>query len=586
MGAVLGSALRQVGHEVVAVSGGSDATRDRVEALLPGVPVLDPVEVARASDLVLMTVPDDAVERVTGWIADQGGFRAGQLVLHTSGRLGTQALHAAAAAGAIPLAVHPAMTFSGTSLDLSRLEGAPFAVAAPGPVLPIAQALVVEIGGEPVVLPEDARAGYHAALSHASNHLVTLLTQARDVLAEAGIDDGERLLGPLVRASLEGALRSGAQALTGPVSRGDVGTVTSHLDALAALGDPDGVLASYRELARATTRLARTAGRLDQEHAARLLRALREHEPTAAAGGAVATATDGPRTTLVVRTAAELRALRARMGGEVAMVATMGALHEGHLGLVRAARTAAEHVVVTIYVNPTQFGDARDLDAYPRTLETDLAALATLGPDAPDVVFAPTTQEMYPAGLDARQAVVVAGSVAGRYEGASRPGHFDGVLTVVTKLLHLVSPDVAVFGEKDAQQLALVRALVRELAFDTWVLAAPVARAADGLALSSRNVRLSADGRRRALALSRSVREAVRLAQAGGDVEVVTAGARAELAGDPAVAVDYADLVDPTTFLPMASGATGEATYVVAAVVDGVRLLDTATVTLTPHTDR
>ena len=587
VGAVLGSALRQVGHEVVAASGGSPESLERIDTLLTGVPVRDMVDVARAADLVLLTVPDDAIGRVAEWIADQGGFRAGQIVLHTSGRHGVEVLRPALAAGAIPLAIHPAMTFSGTSLDLSRLEGAPFAVTAPAPVLPIGQALVVEIGGEPVLIPETARGEYHAALSHASNHLVTLVVQAERVLAQAGVDDGARLLGPLTRAALDGALSSGAQALTGPVSRADAGTVAGHLAALAGGSDHLETLAAYRALARSTTLLAREQGRIGDAEAATLTRLLREHA-TVAGGASVA---PGAGRTTLVHTRAELRAARAALTDEVAVVMTMGALHEGHLSLVRAARTAARHVIVTIFVNPTQFGDAGDLAAYPRTLEADLAALASLGVDAPDLVFAPSAEEMYPGGTSDRAATVVAGPVAGRYEGASRPGHFDGVLTVVSKLLHLTTPDVAVFGQKDAQQLAVVRGMVAALDMPLWVLAAPVAREADGLALSSRNARLSAAGRTGALTLSRSVAAAERIAGAGGGVADVLRAARAEVAGADGVALDYADLVDPVTFLPLdaddgaapadAADVHGrEATYVVAAVVDGVRLIDTTSLVL------
>nr|WP_269846123.1 pantoate--beta-alanine ligase [Serinibacter arcticus] len=347
---------------------------------------------------------------------------------------------------------------------------------------------------------------------------------------------------------------------------------------------------SYRALARSTTLLAREQGRIDDAEAATLTRLLREHPGLTGATGATgaATAASPSASTAVVHTRAELRAVRATLTDEVAVVMTMGALHEGHLSLVRAARTAARHVVVTIFVNPTQFGDAGDLAAYPRTLEADLAALASLGPEAPDVVFAPSAEEMYPGGTSDRAATVVAGPVAHRYEGASRPGHFDGVLTVVAKLLHLTAPDVAVFGQKDAQQLALVRGMVAALDMPLWVLAAPVARESDGLAMSSRNARLSSVGRDSALALSRSVAAAERIARAGGTVADVLRAARAEVADADGVALDYADLVDPGTFLPLdgdgddpaATPGVREATYVVAAVVDGVRLIDTTTVVL------
>ncbi len=560
VGAVLGNALRAEGHEIVAASGSSPESVERAEALLPGVPLRDMVDVARAADLVLVTVPDDAIADVVAWIAQQGGFRPGQLVVHTSGRYGTGVLAPALSAGAIALAIHPAMTFTGTSLDLARLVGTPFAVTAPAPVQPIGQALVVELGGEPVLIPDASRAGYHAALAHASNHLVTLVTQAQEILRAAGVtgtapsgeevDPAGRLLGPLTRASLEGALTSGAAALTGPVSRGDAGTVAEHLHAIEALVGREGAdraLPTYRALADATAVLAEGRGRIGAETSARIRRLVRETTSAVIDGDAVLDA-DRTGRPAVVHSIADLRVARRRMAGSVAVVPTMGALHEGHLALVRAARTAADHVVVTIFVNPTQFGDPRDLAAYPRTLDDDVAALASLGADAPDLVFAPSAQEMYPDGVT--RVTVDPGPVGGGLEGASRPGHFAGVLTVVSKLFHLVQPDVAAFGQKDAQQLALVQRMVRDLDMPLWVLEVPTVREADGLALSSRNARLTPEGRQQALALSRSVAAAQRLASAGADLGQVLAAARAEL-DVPGVDVDYATVVDPETYLEL-----------------------------------
>ena len=179
VGAVLASALRATGHAVVGASGVSDASRERIELLLPGVPRLEVAEVVRRAELVLLAVPDDVLVDLVAGLAATGSWQAGQLVVHTCGRYGTDVLAPAAAAGAIALAVHPAMTFTGTSLDLARLPGSSMAVTASPVVLPVAQALVIEMGAEPVVVPERARAAYHAALAHASNHVVTVLAQSR-----------------------------------------------------------------------------------------------------------------------------------------------------------------------------------------------------------------------------------------------------------------------------------------------------------------------------------------------------------------------------------------------------------------------
>ncbi|MFC7162600.1 Rossmann-like and DUF2520 domain-containing protein [Aquipuribacter hungaricus] len=266
VGAVLASALRAQGHAVVGASGVSEASRERIELLLPGVPRLEVAEVVRRAELVLLAVPDDALADLVAGLAATGAWQAGQLVVHTSGRHGAAVLAPAAAAGAIGLAVHPAMTFTGTSLDLARLPGSSMAVTAPAVVLPVAQALVIEMGAEPVVVPERARAAYHAALAHASNHVVTVLAQSRQLLADAGVEGAAGLLGPLVLAAVDNAVRSGDLALTGPVARGDAGTVRTHLAALAAADagrDPaEAVAPTYRALATATPDRARHQRRL------------------------------------------------------------------------------------------------------------------------------------------------------------------------------------------------------------------------------------------------------------------------------------------------------------------------------------
>ena len=302
VGAVLGSALRGAGHPVVAVSAISEASRERAATLLPGVPVLDIPEVVRRAELVLLAVPDDALADLVRGLADVGAWQAGQIVVHTSGRFGADVLAPARAAGAIPLALHPAMTFTGTSLDLSRLVGCSFAVTAPGPVLPIGQALVVEIGGEPVVLDEAARGLYHAALAHGANHLVVLVAQAAQALADAGVTDPGRMLAPLLEAALDGALRAesptdpvtgtrgpGAiSALTGPVRRGDAGTVREHGAALAGFAARTGavdVVEGYRALARSAAGRALAAGLISASAAQDVLDGINEGSPTLQGNG-------------------------------------------------------------------------------------------------------------------------------------------------------------------------------------------------------------------------------------------------------------------------------------------------------------
>ena len=278
VGAVLASALRSAGHSVVGATGVSEASRDRIEAMLPGVPLLDVPDVVERAELVLLTVPDDVLADLVGGLATTGAWQPGQLVVHTSGRFGTAVLDPARRRGAIPLALHPAMTFSGTSLDVARLADCCFGVTAPNPVLPVAQALVVEMGAEPVVIDEELRPLYHAALSHGSNHLVTLVAQAAQLLGQAGVEHPGRLLGPLLSAALDNALRRGDDALTGPVARGDAGTVTAHLEVIAGTGAAD-VLQAYRVMARTTAERALATGRLDAASAEALLDALADETP-------------------------------------------------------------------------------------------------------------------------------------------------------------------------------------------------------------------------------------------------------------------------------------------------------------------
>ncbi|WP_282206044.1 Rossmann-like and DUF2520 domain-containing protein [Kitasatospora fiedleri] len=276
VGPALGAALQLAGHRVVAASGVSAASRRRAEALLPGVRLVAPPQVTAAADLVLLTVPDDALPGLVQGLAATGAVRPGQLLVHTSGAHGVAVLEPAARAGALPLALHPAMTFTGTSVDVARLAGCPFGVTAPEELRPVAEALVVEMGGEPSWIPEEVRPLYHTALAHGANHLVTLVAQAMELLRTAGVQEPGQMLGPLLGAALDNALRSGDLALTGPVARGDVGTVRTHLDRLATV-TPD-IGQAYRAMARATAQRAVANSTLKPEPAAALLDVLNEEK--------------------------------------------------------------------------------------------------------------------------------------------------------------------------------------------------------------------------------------------------------------------------------------------------------------------
>lgn len=273
-GAVLGAALGRAGHQIVAASAVSDLSRLRAEALLPGVPLRTVPEVAADAELVLLAVPDDVLPDLVAGLVSTGALRGGQFVAHPSGRHGIAVLEPATRVGAVPLALHPVMTFTGTSVDLARLDGCPFGVTSEESMRPVAEALVVEMGGEPVWVPEDARSMYHAAIVFGANYLMTVVLQSIELLSEAGIAAPQRLLAPLLGASLDNALRHGDAALTGPVARGDAATVVDHLATMSDL--PPVVTDAYRALARLTADRALAAGLIDATAAEQLLTALSE----------------------------------------------------------------------------------------------------------------------------------------------------------------------------------------------------------------------------------------------------------------------------------------------------------------------
>jgi predicted short-subunit dehydrogenase-like oxidoreductase (DUF2520 family) len=272
VGAVLAAALRSRGHVIVSVAGESDASHRRAADLLPGVAIDKPTAVARSCDILLLTVPDDMLGNVVTQLAASGSLRAGQYVVHTSGSHGLRVLEAATRIGARPVALHPAMTFTGTARDLERLADCVFGVTVGPDERAWAEQVVAELGGEVMWVSEELRGLYHAGLAHGANHLVTLVSQAMELLSVAGADDPAAILRPLLVAALDNALTDGDAALTGPIVRGDVNTVRAHLAEIAS-NAPD-TLGSYVALARATLDRVVTDGRVLPIRAAAIRRVL------------------------------------------------------------------------------------------------------------------------------------------------------------------------------------------------------------------------------------------------------------------------------------------------------------------------
>lgn len=271
-GTALARALARAGHVITATTAISARSRERAEKYFPGAEITDPATVCARADLILATIPDDELPALVTGLANTGAPLRGRLLAHASGAHGIRTLDPATKEGALPLALHPVMTFTGRDDDVDRIKGVSFGVTAPEPIRPAAEALVIEMGGEPVFIEEEKRALYHAALAFSSNYLVTLTSQAADLLRQAGAGEPNRMLAPLLSAALDNALRFGDSGLTGPVARGDDGTVSRHVRAIEA-ADPRAENA-YLALARLTADRAMSAGLLRTEDAERLLDAL------------------------------------------------------------------------------------------------------------------------------------------------------------------------------------------------------------------------------------------------------------------------------------------------------------------------
>lgn len=268
VGSVFGAAWRRAGHHIVGVSAVSDVSRLRAEALLPGVPITSVPDICADAELILFAVPDDVLPDLVRGLESAGALAPGRFLVHVSGRHGLAVF--ASVLQCVPLAIHPVMTFTGTSLDLDRLSGAPCGVTAPEGYRSVAETLTVELGAEPVWVPESVRVRYHAALSYASNFMNTLVSQASDILEQQGMADPARLLAPLLHASLDNALRLRDRGLTGPIARGDAESIARHLEVL----DDPAVAASYRAMGRLAADRALSAGVITVEQAAALLTVL------------------------------------------------------------------------------------------------------------------------------------------------------------------------------------------------------------------------------------------------------------------------------------------------------------------------
>jgi pantoate--beta-alanine ligase len=482
---------------------------------------------AEGVDLLVIATPDGAVADVAAAVEPHDTT----VVAHLAGALGLDVL----APHPRRAAVHPLVSLPDADTGARRLRaGAWFAVAGDE----IAARVVADLGGHAFHVRDADRAAYHAAACIASNHLVALLGQAQRVAAGAHVPIDALL--DLVRATVDNVERLGPEAaLTGPVARGDWATVDRHLAALDPSERP-----AYEAMAAAALRLSRANG---------------------PSGGTLR-----GKVASVDRVDAfrkELDAARAA-GRTVGLVPTMGYLHDGHASLVRRAAAECDVVAVTVFVNPLQFAPNEDLAAYPRDLERDIAVASRSGAT---LVFAPSTEEMYPEPVATTVAV---GGVADGLESGHRPTHFAGVATVVAKLFAIAGPCRAYFGEKDYQQLAVIRRLARDLSFPVEVVGCPTVREPDGVAMSSRNVYLTDGERAAATVLHRALTEGVAVVEGGErDPAVVRSCMRTIIDAEPLAALDYAEIVRADD-LSVPETLSGELRLLVAARFGRARLID------------
>jgi len=486
-------------------------------------------------DLVLIATPDDAVTEVAEAIKPSSA-----VVAHMAGSLGLEALASHRCCGAL----HPLVALPSAEIGAQRLRsGCWFAVAGD----PLMRQVVADLGGRAFEVAEADRARYHAAAVVASNHLVALLGQAERIALASGVPFDAFM--DLVKATVGNVDELGpAAALTGPAARGDSDTLARHLAAISPAERP-----AYRVLSQQARRLA--AVHCDTS----IDRSASADRRASAARPCRETTIAGLRQHLREVAAADLK---------VGFVATMGFLHAGHCSLIDAARSDNDLVVVSIFVNPLQFTDGEDYDDYPRNLEHDIEMCAAAGVD---IVFTPTVAEMYPA---LAATAVNPGPLADVLCGANRVGHFQGVATVVAKLLSIVGPCRTYFGEKDFQQVMIVRQIVSDLSLPAQVVGCPTVREADGLALSSRNAYLTADERAQAPVLWQALNAGAALVNSGEKhPEAVQKKMAATIATAPLAQVDYTAAL-PAATLTSDGPLRGEVRLLVAARFGAARLID------------
>jgi pantoate--beta-alanine ligase len=520
----------------------------------------DIVHAAAGVDVLVIATPDSAIAQVASRVVPEPGT----VVVHLSGALGLDVL----APHPRRASLHPLVPLPSADVGRVRLRsGITFAVAGDR----MAGELAGLLDGSVVVVEDEHRAAYHAAACIASNHLVALMGQVERVAATAGLDL-DAFVG-LARAALTDVVELGpASALTGPAARRDEATLDRHRQTLEVAEIP--AYEAGVDLARRLASDRPVSGRPSAPVAV-----------TASRPGKARVNARRPRrvrTTRVVHSArefAEALDTERALGRSVGLVPTMGALHAGHRSLIERAAAECDVVAVTVFVNPLQFNDAADLAAYPRDLDADVAIARSAGAS---MVFAPPVEEMYGPHPNRIASTVHVDGVSEGLEGASRPGHFDGVSTVVAKLFALSGRCRAYFGEKDFQQLAVVRQMAADLSMPVTIVGCPTVREVDGLAMSSRNTRMSLDERRAALALHRALVAGRACVERGErDPVRVTAAMTAVLVAEPLVTPDYAVVVDPQT-LQCPSELAGEVRLLVAGRVGVVRLIDNEGACCTP----